>query len=165
MEKDKNKKTYIYGLMDGDVVKYVGKSDNPNQRKYNHISEALNSDSKTHRINWIKKMVKENKEISLKILETVPYDKWEEKEKYWIEYYGLDNLVNGTIGGLGNLDINGISNRKYSEELNRTKNLKITPNTHEILKKYCEENNLKMFAFVEFLIKKNCVVKKDLYGE
>jgi hypothetical protein len=154
MEKDKNKKTYIYGLMDGDVVKYVGKSDNPNQRKYNHISEALNSDSKTHRINWIKKMVKENKEISLKILEIVPYDKWEEKEKYWIEYYGLDNL-----------DVNGISNRKYSEELNRTKNLKITPKTHELLKKYCEENGLKMFAFVEKLIKEACTPKKDIYGE
>jgi hypothetical protein len=49
--------------------------------------------------------------------------------------------------------------------MKRDKNLKITPNTHEILKKYCEENGLKMFAFVEKLIKEKCVPKKDLYGE
>jgi hypothetical protein len=49
--------------------------------------------------------------------------------------------------------------------MKRDKNLKITPNTHEILKKYCEENSLKMFAFVEKLIKEKCTPKKDLYGE
>jgi hypothetical protein len=49
--------------------------------------------------------------------------------------------------------------------MKRDKNLKITPNTHEILKKYCEENGLKMFAFVEKLIKEKCSPKKDIYGE
>lgn len=49
--------------------------------------------------------------------------------------------------------------------MKRSKNIKITPNTHEILKKYCEENGIKMFQFVEMLIKKNCIPKKDLYGE
>ncbi len=49
--------------------------------------------------------------------------------------------------------------------MKRTKNLKITPNTHKILKEYCEENGLKMFSFVEKLIKEKCVKPKDLYGE
>lgn len=49
--------------------------------------------------------------------------------------------------------------------MKRDKNIKITPNTHEILKKYCEENGLKMFAFVEKLIKEKCSPKKDMYGE
>ena len=49
--------------------------------------------------------------------------------------------------------------------MNRDKNLKITTLTHEVLKKYCEENGLKMFAFVEKLIKEKCVKPKDLYGE
>ena len=31
--------------------------------------------------------------------------------------------------------------------MKRDKNLKITENTHRILKKYCEENGLKMFSF------------------
>jgi hypothetical protein len=49
--------------------------------------------------------------------------------------------------------------------MERTKNLKITPVTHGILKKYCEENGLKMFAFVEKIIRDKCMPTKDLYGE
>jgi len=49
--------------------------------------------------------------------------------------------------------------------MKRIKNIKITPKTHEILKKYCEENGLKMFSFVEKLIKEKCIVNKGLYGE
>ncbi len=47
----------------------------------------------------------------------------------------------------------------------RDKNLKITPKTHEMLKQYCEENGLKMFAFVEKLIREKCQPKKGLYDE
>ena len=49
--------------------------------------------------------------------------------------------------------------------MKRDKNIKITPLTHEILKKYCEDNGFKMFAFVEKLIREKCQDKKDLYGE
>jgi len=49
--------------------------------------------------------------------------------------------------------------------MKRDKNLKITPSSHQLLKKYCEENGLKMFAFVEKLIKETCTPKKDLYDE
>jgi hypothetical protein len=49
--------------------------------------------------------------------------------------------------------------------MKRTKNLKITPTTHKILKDYCEENGLKMFQFVEKLIKERCKTPIDLYGE
>ena len=49
--------------------------------------------------------------------------------------------------------------------MKRDKNLKITPKTHELLKKYCEQNGLKMFSFVEKLIRDVCTPKKDLYGE
>ena len=49
--------------------------------------------------------------------------------------------------------------------MKRDKNLKITPQTHKLLKEYCEENGLKMFAFVEKLIKEKCTVKKDIYGD
>ena len=45
------------------------------------------------------------------------------------------------------------------------KNLKITPKTHKLLKDYCERNGLKMFAFVEKLIRDKCKPEKDLYGE
>jgi len=49
--------------------------------------------------------------------------------------------------------------------MKRDKNLKITPQTHKLLKEYCEKNGLKMFAFVEKLIKEKCTVKKDIYGD
>jgi hypothetical protein len=49
--------------------------------------------------------------------------------------------------------------------MKRTKNLKITPKTHEILKEYCERNGLKMFAFVEKIIREKCETKKDHWGE
>lgn len=52
--------------------------------------------------------------------------------------------------------------------MKRDKNIKITPVTHEMLKRYCEENGLKMFSFVEKLIREKCQVKepkKDIYGE
>jgi hypothetical protein len=55
--------------------------------------------------------------------------------------------------------------------MKRDKNLKITPKTHEMLKQYCEENGLKMFAYIEVLIKRNCILKqnynneKDMYNE
>ena len=49
--------------------------------------------------------------------------------------------------------------------IKRTKNIKITPNTHELLKQYCKDNDLKMFAFVERLIKEKCIKPKDIYGD
>jgi hypothetical protein len=55
--------------------------------------------------------------------------------------------------------------------MKRDKNLKITTKTHQLLKKYCEDNGLKMFAYVETLIKRNCILKQnnnndnDIYGE
>tara|TARA_R110000765_G_scaffold416953_4_gene519121 strand:+ start:99 stop:272 length:174 start_codon:yes stop_codon:yes gene_type:complete len=44
-------------------------------------------------------------------------------------------------------------------KLKRDKNLKIDGVTHSLLKKYCDKNGLKMFAFVERLIKEKCVNK------
>jgi hypothetical protein len=49
--------------------------------------------------------------------------------------------------------------------MKRDKNLKITPQTHKLLKEYCEKNGLKMFAFVEKLIREKCKTKTDIYGD
>lgn len=49
--------------------------------------------------------------------------------------------------------------------MKRDKNLKITTKTHEILKKHCDKNGFKMFAYVEKLIRDACAPKKDLYDE
>tara|TARA_B100000073_G_C23440204_1_gene454999 strand:+ start:461 stop:628 length:168 start_codon:yes stop_codon:yes gene_type:complete len=47
----------------------------------------------------------------------------------------------------------------------KIKNLKISEESHSILKEYCNKNGLKMFAFIEKLIVEKCKVKKDIYGE
>jgi len=50
-------------------------------------------------------------------------------------------------------------------QIKRDKNIKITLETHKVLKDYCSKKGLKMFAFVEHLIQENCKQKKDIYGD
>jgi len=45
------------------------------------------------------------------------------------------------------------------------KNIKIDPEVHEILKKYCEKRGMKIYKFLENLIIERCKEKKDVYGE
>lgn len=45
------------------------------------------------------------------------------------------------------------------------KNLKISKETHDLLKGYCEKHGIKMYRFLEKLIIEKCKEKKDIYGE
>ena len=45
------------------------------------------------------------------------------------------------------------------------KNIKISPESHDILKKYCDKRGIKMYRFLEKLIMEKCKDKKDIYGE
>lgn len=45
------------------------------------------------------------------------------------------------------------------------KNIKISPETHLILKKYCDKRGIKIYKFLENLIIEKCKEKKDIYGE
>jgi hypothetical protein len=47
----------------------------------------------------------------------------------------------------------------------KIKNLKISEESHIILKKYCQKKGLKIHKFIENLIFETCKEKKDLYGE
>ncbi len=47
----------------------------------------------------------------------------------------------------------------------KIKNLKISLESHKLLKEYCKNNGLKMFAFVERLIIEKCKPKKGIYME
>jgi len=49
--------------------------------------------------------------------------------------------------------------------MKKIKNIKISEETHELLKKYCDEKGLKIYKFLETLIKKTCEKEKDIYGE
>ena len=47
----------------------------------------------------------------------------------------------------------------------KIKNLKISIESHQILKTYCDKRGIKMYKFLENLIKEKCSEKKDIYGE
>jgi hypothetical protein len=45
------------------------------------------------------------------------------------------------------------------------KNIKISPESHDILKRYCDKRGMKIYKFLENLIGEKCKEKKDIYGE
>lgn len=51
------------------------------------------------------------------------------------------------------------------KETKKIKNLKISVESHEVLKKYCDKRGIKIYKFIENLILETCKEKKDIYGE
>jgi hypothetical protein len=47
----------------------------------------------------------------------------------------------------------------------KIKNLKISIEVHDILKKYCDKQGVKMYRFLEKIIIERCKEKPDIYGE
>jgi len=45
------------------------------------------------------------------------------------------------------------------------KNVKISAESHKLLKDHCKKNGLKIHRYLELLIETNCREKKDIYGE
>ena len=45
------------------------------------------------------------------------------------------------------------------------KNIKISVESHALLKKYCDKRGIKIYKFLENLIFEKCKEKKDIYGE
>ena len=52
-----------------------------------------------------------------------------------------------------------------SSDNNKIKNLKISQEAHDMLKKYCDKRGIKIYKFIENLIIEKCKEKKDIYGE
>lgn len=96
--------TNIYALCDGDgTVRYVGKTIYP-------LSERMKSHLRVARkkpvlpvARWLSKREKDGIKISINLIETVKKG-WEERERYWINYYrneSVSPLLNLTDGGEG----------------------------------------------------------------
>jgi hypothetical protein len=45
------------------------------------------------------------------------------------------------------------------------KNIKISKESHSLLKKYCDQKGIIIYKFLEQLIKEKCKEVRDLYGE
>lgn len=95
--------TFIYILKCPitDEVRYVGKTNNPNERYKNHLNK-LHGEG-THKRNWINSLRNKGLKPIFEIIDVVDIEEWKEKEKYYIKYYrdAGCNLVNYTDGGDG----------------------------------------------------------------
>jgi hypothetical protein len=111
-------KTYIYGLKEenSNIIKYIGKADNPKERLIRHIYEAKRK-NKTKKERWFNKCFKDNIRIVYVILEETTKIEWGDREKYWIDRLGLSNLKNHSKGGKGGgvkiYNINYVDTKKW----------------------------------------------------
>ena len=96
------KTTFIYILIDPQTnqVRYVGKSNKPNDRYRVHLTK---NNKKSYKTNWIQSLLKKNLKPILETIDEVPIENWQFWETYWISQFkswGF-NLTNSTIGGDG----------------------------------------------------------------
>ena len=49
--------------------------------------------------------------------------------------------------------------------IKKIKNIKISEESHKVLKTYCDKKGIKIYKFLENLILEKCSEKKDIYGE
>lgn len=121
--------TYIYCLKDprNNCIRYIGKSDCPNERYANHISEAKNNRKSNYKINWIKSLLKLNLKPKLEILNIVEKQDWQifeieliTKMREEIKTLNLPRLTNYSDGGDGFYDPTGKIAKKISKSLKKS---------------------------------------------
>jgi NUMOD3 motif/GIY-YIG catalytic domain/NUMOD1 domain len=108
--------TFIYALLDGEIVRYIGKTHKIKERLNEHINEARNGVN-TRKNRWILSLLKNNKMPDIEIIDEVLIDEWTFWEKFYIGLYkswGFD-LTNMTIGGNGTGE--GVNNPNYGRVL------------------------------------------------
>lgn len=98
--------TYIYGLYCpvAEAIRYVGKSDDPVNRFWSHISAAKGSYYEHHTCRWLKKILRLGYEPKLVYLQEVDdTDCWKQAERNWItRARGLNwPITNTAEGGQG----------------------------------------------------------------
>lgn len=102
-----NTHVIIYSLSDPNTleVRYVGVTKkNPKLRLTEHIYESRIG-TKTHKCNWIRKLLKKDSLPILEMVDYVPLEEWDFWEQHWISQFkqwGF-SLTNGTLGGGGRL--------------------------------------------------------------
>lgn len=112
---------YIYSyknLINGH--RYIGKTNNIERRKREHISNAYNSKSLRYNSLWSKKIREYGIEnFQFEILETANEENWKEREKYWIKHYNTFDGVgyNLSEGGDGETNTNNALTPEESIEL------------------------------------------------
>jgi group I intron endonuclease len=136
------KETYIYKISDElGNTRYIGKSNNPRRRLYQHIKDKSN----LHKFNWLNSIIKRGNKPIIEVIEKVSMDTWKEREIYWISKFKDDgfDLLNMTIGGDG---AEGMIHSEESKQRMRKSKLGIPlseehkKNISEAVKLKAEEN-------------------------
>ena len=109
--------TWIYGLVDPrtQIIRYVGKSNNPVARLKAHLKDC----QKCRRVNWLKSLARLGLYPEMIILEEVVYINWQDAECKWIKHFRKQGicLTNSTDGGDGLNNPNKETRRKLSNTL------------------------------------------------
>ena len=100
-------KYIIYALCEPDTneIRYIGQSSIGLKRCYQHKKPSSLA-AKSHKTNWINKLLAEGKMYQVMIIETLDSpEKLNEREMFWISHHKKigTRLTNSTDGGEGNL--------------------------------------------------------------
>lgn len=128
--------------------------------RMSHLEEAKYTNNKSHKLSWIRGLLKENLLPILEILDEIPKTNWQHWERWWIacekekiEILNLSKLTNMTPGGDGVNDITGEISKKISSSV----------------KELHKQGKLKSFGF---LIRNKIIIPKrkgktyeEIYGK
>lgn len=94
--------TQIYALADPRTgeIRYVGKSNCPAERLRGHIKDKLKNSAKRE---WIAELRTLELKPTIRVLETCPIERWEDREIFWISRLRSEGarLINSSHGGEG----------------------------------------------------------------
>jgi len=99
----KMKKIIIYGLFEANTpeeIKYIGKTERTIKGRLSE-HKYISKFKKTYKDKWMQSIIVKGGKIDIKIIEIVNEHNWEERERFWINFYKEKGckLTNLQIGG------------------------------------------------------------------
>lgn len=157
---------HIYTLSsseDPDNIRYIGKTNDLDDRLRRHTGKYYLENEITHKNNWIKSEMKKGNEILIKSIEKVNENNWQEREIFWIEEMTNRGfkLTNSTIGGEG-LKLTDEIIKKRNES---NKNSDKRKNAYIELKRIKEEEYLNSNKEIIEMFEISCGISGNFFGK
>lgn len=92
---------YLTSEIDNYIPRYIGYTTDIDRRLDEHIKESKYNKSRSHKTNWINKLIKNKTSLIIMVLDqSDTLSSILEKERYYVEKYAIKyNLTNSTNGG------------------------------------------------------------------